>query len=701
MKKVTILLAAILVLLSSCTKETLQETRVGTGGSAPVSFTAKALISENALTKTTLSGSDAKGYDVVWSSGDAFRLMYKYGRQYSYWGYLTYSISSAPGRTSADFSTTDSFKSEDFSKPVVSFYPAALVPDGIDRAPSSVPGPLIWPAVQEYAAGTARDCPMVSLNTDPAGTFTFKNLGGILRLTVKGSNRITAIRISADQKMSGSFDFYEDKDPVKIVMQEDLEGEDSTIVLNCGEGVQLNESGVDFHFNVPAGTYSNLRIEFFDGGIPLCTRSAKNDIIVERSSITPVSITVPYVSAGKLLSVDETKVVTNEELIELATSLAGEKLGSAAGFVGFLLPFDLQIATVRYATTGVDGNLVAASGLIAYPDLSTDKYGSFYLGRIVSIQHGTCDIAEAPSKQDLPMELLPTAVGIHSGTELSELLFGEYFVACMADYLGYGATENSSLLHPYLHNRLTGSTCADLIAATEEYIEKYGLDVKSEKVDLVGYSQGGAATISTMLELLDRDKDEWSSRIDGVWAGAGPYDILAFMDSFADNTSYSRSCYIPYAMRGLAYGERLNINWDNVYSADVGGNGKGGNQLEEDLFSKTQVSTWTKEIGTDVTKILNPDFYGDGNADIQKLLNAAAANSVTNCTAPDASMKSKIKLYHSRTDNTVPFVCSKRLREAWGLTDKITELTPSDHVEAGVDFLLAFCGIDKLLESFN
>ena len=101
MKKVNILLAAILVLLSSCTKETLQETRVGTGGSAPVTFTAKALISENALTKTTLSGSDAKGYDVVWSSGDAFRLMYKYGRQYSYWGYLTYSISSAPGRTSA------------------------------------------------------------------------------------------------------------------------------------------------------------------------------------------------------------------------------------------------------------------------------------------------------------------------------------------------------------------------------------------------------------------------------------------------------------------------------------------------------------------------------------------------------------------------------------------------------------------------
>ena len=663
-------------------------------------MTITASIVESDLTKTALSGSDAEGYDVVWSSGDDFRMLYKYGRMYSYWGYLTYSISSTPGTTSADFTTTDSFKSEDFSKPIVSFYPASLVPDGIDGKTSSVTGPLIWPAVQEYTAGTASRCPMVSLNTDPSGIFTFKNIGGILRLTVKGSGRITSIRISSDKKMSGSFNFYEDEDPVRAAMHENEEGEDGSIVLDCGEGVQLSESGIDFHFNVPAGTYSDFKVEFYDGDFPLCTRTAKKDIIIERSCITTASMTVPTVSAGKLLSVDLARTVTKNELIELATSLAGESLGSAASYLNFLLLFDLKIVPVRYATTDVDGNPVAASGLIAYPDLSADEYDTYSLGRIVSIQHGTCDIAEAPSKQDLPMELLPTAVGLRSGTGLSELLFGEYFVACMADYLGYGATENSSLLHPYLHNQITGSTCADLITATEEYIDRYGLEVKTNTVDLVGYSQGGAATISTMLELLDRDEDEWSERIGNIWAGAGPYDILAFMDSFAYNTSYSRSCYIPYAMRGLAYGERLDIDWDNVYSANVGGSGKGGNQLEADLFSKTQVSTWTDVIGTDVTNILNPDFYGDGNADIQALMDAASANSVTSCDAPSTTMKSKIKLYHSKTDDTVPFVCSTKLQEAWGL-DGVTELTPSDHVEAGVDFLLAFCGVDKLMSLFE
>ena len=334
--------AAALAMLAACAKEPLLETRVGAGESAPVTFTAKAEVSDNALTKTTLTGSDAEGYDVVWSSGDDFRLLYKYSRMYSYWGYLTYSISSTQGTTSADFSTTDSFKSEDFSKPAVSFYPASLVPDGIDGKTSSVSGPLSWPASQEYVAGTASRCPMVSLNTDPAGTFTFKNLGGILRLTVKGSGRITSIRISADQKMSGSFLFNSDKDPVGIVMQDDQEGEDGSIVLDCGDGVQLSDSVVDFHFNIPAGTYSDFKVEFYDGDFPLGTLTAKKNIIIERSCITTASMTAPTVSAGKLLSVGQARTVTKTELIELATSLAGENLGSAASYLNFLLLFDLS-----------------------------------------------------------------------------------------------------------------------------------------------------------------------------------------------------------------------------------------------------------------------------------------------------------------------------------------------------------------------
>ena len=79
-----IFIAASLVVLAACAKETIRETSAVTGVSSPVTYTATVLASDNALVKTTLVGSDAVGYDVVWSSGDDFRLLYKYGRQYSY-----------------------------------------------------------------------------------------------------------------------------------------------------------------------------------------------------------------------------------------------------------------------------------------------------------------------------------------------------------------------------------------------------------------------------------------------------------------------------------------------------------------------------------------------------------------------------------------------------------------------------------------
>lgn len=663
-------------------------------------MTVSASIEESHSTRTTLTGNDTDGYDVVWSEGDDFRLLYKYSRQYSYWGYLTFTISSTPGTSSAEFSTDDKFKSEDYSRPEISLYPASLVPDSIDGSTTTATGPLLWPAVQEYAAGTASRCPMVSFDTDSARPFTFKNLGGVLRLTVKGSGRVTAIRISANNKMSGSFYFQSDTDPAGIMMDYS-EKEDGGIVLECGEGVQLSESGVDFHFNIPSGSYSNFKVEFYDGDLCLGVRKAKKAIVIERSKITPATMKAPVLGPGKLMGVERANVVSSAKLCGLETELAGDKLGYYASFLPYLLPYDLHIVPVLYTTTDVNGELVVASGLIAYPDFSADQYNTRSYSRIVSIQHGTCDIAEAPSKQELPMELLPAAVGLRSGTGLSDILSPDYFVACMADYLGYGATENTSLLHPYLHNKLTGSTCADLIAATEEYLEEYRMEVTSSTVDLVGYSQGGAATLSTMLELLDRDESTWSARIGSVWAGAGPYDIMEFMKYFSENESYSRSCYIPYAFRGLAYGEGLDINWDNVYSASIGGSGKGGSQLESELFSKTQVSTWTDVIGTDVTKILSPDFYVEGrngNSDILRLENAARANSITNCKEPSDAMKAKIRLYHSPQDDTVPFDCSKDLMEAWNLSE-VKELTPSDHVRAGVDFLLAFCGIDSLLNN--
>src|SRR5574344_1193179 len=83
---------------------------------------------------------------------------------------------------------------------------------------------------------------------------------------------------------------------------------------------------------------------------------------------------------------------------------------------------DVKMVDIKYKTTNVDGNSVVASGVIAIP-LGTTTYD-----HIVSIQHGTADIDDAPSKQKMPWEMAPVVSG---------------HVVAMADYLGYGASQTS------------------------------------------------------------------------------------------------------------------------------------------------------------------------------------------------------------------------------------------------------------------
>lgn len=676
-----VLLAA--ALMASCAKEIIPQEEVVTTPS--VTFTATVVSGESQETRTVLSGDDDNGYDVVWTAGDGFRTLYSYGKQGSYWGFLGYNISSAPGSASAEFATGDSFVS-DYHEVKYSLYPASMVPDDIYGKSAAVDGDFLWPAEQEYRAGTAYGCPMYSMDTDPSGVFRFKNLGGVLRLRVKGSGRVTSVMISAAENLSGPFFLMWRNSVPEVGFYYDAQNQ---ILLNCpGDGVQLNEDeGVDFHFNLPAGKYTDFEVSFYDGDVLLGRRKAKKAVEIERSMISTAPMTLP---TGSLAGIVSEYTIPNSEILSFISGIS-PAVEQYAAFLPFLVTTDLHVASVLYTTRDVDGKMIKASGLIAYP---TNADASLTLDHIVSIQHGTCDIDEAPSGQRLPMELLPTAVGTRDGIFSTP----SFFVACMADYLGYGATENDGLLHPYLHDRLAGSCCADLISATEQYIEEKELALSSDMVDLVGYSQGGAATISTMLELLDRDSETWSLRLGSINAGAGPYDIPEFMNYFADKESYSHACYIPFALRGLAYGAGLDIDWNNVYAANVGGSGKNGSVLEEELFSRTQVSTWNDVIGTDVRAILNPDFYEAGygdNGDILALVNEAQRNSVANRPAPGNDVKAKIHLYHSLQDNTVPYACSESLRTRWGLGD-ITLLGHSDHVEAGVDFILNICGLGAL-----
>lgn len=364
--------------------------------------------------------------------------------------------------------------------------------------------------------------------------------------------------------------------------------------------------------------------------------------------------------------IEERNIEKTELAARIIDFIGGEGIQLPEALILGLL-CDVEMAAIEYNTTGADGSTVTASGVVAIPS------GTTSYDHLLSIQHGTLDIEQAPSRQDFYYELIPVVNG---------------HIVVMADYLGYGSSQTPDRQHPYLHARLTGTACADMIEAAREYLHDKGIKENADSLELIGYSQGGQATIATLLELERRDK---GNSIRAVHAGGGAYDLEVTLQTFISPTdapdSYSRTGYAPYLIRGMAYGEQLDVRDENLYAPEVISNG-----LNE-LFSTRPLSEWHQALGTDITRVLHPDFFAppsfNGNADVLAIVEALRKNSLLNASSQPQAY---IHLYHSPKDEQVPYSNSVNAHAAWPATS-LTDLEMPKHATCGVEFIMRYMGL--------
>lgn len=379
----------------------------------------------------------------------------------------------------------------------------------------------------------------------------------------------------------------------------------------------------------------------------------------------------PAVTNQYLAGVTAEKHISKSEITDMVMDYAASQGINLPEILISGLLCDVDVAAITYTTTGPDGASVTASGVVAMP-AGTTSYD-----HLLSIQHGTLDMEEAPSLQLFYYEMMPVVSG---------------HVVVMADYLGYGASQTADRQHPYLHARLTGTACADMIEAAREYLRSKSIAEENDALELLGYSQGGQATVATQLELESRG---WTGRIRKVWAGGGPYDLETLLQAFLNDDgmpdAYPRSGYLPYLIRGMAYGEGLTVSDENLYAPAV---------IEEGLnklFSTRPLSEWHAALGTDITQVLHPDFFAapdfNGNADVQAIVSALRKNSLVNAsTAPQAT----VSLYHSPQDDFVPYSNVVSAHALW-TNSTLTDLSMPGHVMGGMEFMLRYMGLWEIV----
>ena len=269
MKRICKILA-ILLPLAACTMQEPGE------DSVMMSFTA---IQESAgETKTYLED----GTKVFWSSSDQISI---FGSGSSK-GELFSIRPEDGGKAEATFTGTIPG-----SAPYCALYPASETAS-LDGNVLS----LTLPATQQFAEGGFADGanPMVAMSN---GTkLQFKNLCGMLAVTLTGRAVIKSIKLTSLSQEAlwgdATVDISYDKVP-NLVMTSSGDESHRSITLDCGKGVSLTSSGVRFGIVIPAGTLaSGFKITVTDtGGNDMVKVTGPHETV--RSRVTSMAA-LPY-----------------------------------------------------------------------------------------------------------------------------------------------------------------------------------------------------------------------------------------------------------------------------------------------------------------------------------------------------------------------------------------------------------------------
>lgn len=256
-------------------------------------------------------------------------------------------------------------------------------------------------------------------------------------------------------------------------------------------------------------------------------------MLLKKSGIIILAITI-FLSGCKKEESNDIYLVD----YSYVSSYSAENIKLAIGLYSTLYPdissvvtateYDIKIYTVEYRTT-FNGESIIASGLVSVPD----NNGSFPL---ISFQNGTNSCNSNA----------PTVNPFNPLYSLLTMMAGNGYIMSVPDYIGFGSTDN--LVHPYYHRETSNQVIEDMILAVDELVSNHLKAGTDGNLFLMGYSQGGWAT---MASLKDLEGDNITGmNIVAASCGAGAYDLMGFATELFDLETYSNPFYFPYFIEG-------------------------------------------------------------------------------------------------------------------------------------------------------
>ena len=228
MKRIILSVLAMSALLCGCQKDHVSELTHERG-------TIQATIEEISSTRTVMDENN----NIRWSEGDQI-----VGFMKSTLG-VKYQVTAASvGKTSASFEEVSSggLNAGTELEHIIAYYPYS---SSVSAAKSGASYTLdvVLPTEQTYVAESFGNGSMAMVAVNENNNITFRNVLGGMKFQLRGTQKVESIKLEGknNEKLSGAATVtaYTDETKPAITM---ASGASTSVTLNCGSGVQLNES---------------------------------------------------------------------------------------------------------------------------------------------------------------------------------------------------------------------------------------------------------------------------------------------------------------------------------------------------------------------------------------------------------------------------------------------------------------------------
>ncbi|HOX55920.1 MAG TPA: alpha/beta fold hydrolase [Candidatus Paceibacterota bacterium] len=245
-------------------------------------------------------------------------------------------------------------------------------------------------------------------------------------------------------------------------------------------------------------------------------------------------IAVPPATRGKLLS---------SNLLQTYTVSALNSLFSYHG-IPVTAQNGVSFYKVVYETIDPLGGRTQASGAACLPQ---------GVGRalpLLSYQHGTTTETNDVASKGL-------------GEAIAGLVFASVgYATVLPDYLGLG---DSPGFHPYVHARSEATACVDMLRAGRRFCASNSVPLNGQ-IFLVGYSQGGHATMALHRELEKYHTNEFA--ITASAPMAGPYDMSGVeLNDLLSTRCPPNPCYYAFVLTAYQRVYALASDWSALLAA--------------------------------------------------------------------------------------------------------------------------------------